>query len=159
MKLLLLVILFLVRAGLAQTLSWDFNAPEDSVQTYKIYYGHAPGDRQFVLEAGNTTSYAFAPKFTTNTYFVVTAVNGAGESGPSNEAAFIVDSVAVNICDCDGDGAAKYTLDFAKLRRLQGQNKFLASGAPNPKYKESYDLNQDEKISGLDAAIHRQKCK
>lgn len=146
----------------AQQLTWDANADDDSVSAYKIYYGHAPADRQFVVNVGNVTSFRFLPAFTSNTYFVVTAVNAVGESGASNEVAYITtpaDTVAENICDCDGDGAPRYTLDYAKLRRLIGQNKFKQDGTLNPNYVASYDLNKDEKINGVDRAIHKARCK
>lgn len=141
----------------AQTLTWDANAPLDSVTSYRIYYGHAPADRQFFFNVGLDTTFTFAPKFTQNTYFVVTALNVNGESGYSNEVSFIVSPT--NICDCDGDGAPKYMLDYAKLRRLIGQNKFKADGSINPKYQSGYDINQDSKIDGLDAALHKRQCR
>lgn len=156
------VILFVIAACFtdapAQLLTWDANAPEDSVTAYKIYYGHAPGDRQFVLTVGNITSYRFAVAFMRNTYFSLTAINAAGESGYSDEAAFIVDSTATrNVCDCDGNGKVE-KLDYAKLRLLGGNNKFLSDGTLNPKFNENYDLNKDQKIDGLDRVFYKKLC-
>ena len=151
-------VLFFFTAVSAQQLSWDANAPEDSVTSYRIYYGYAPGDRQFFLNVGTVTDYRFAPAFTRNTYFALTALNINGESGYSNEAAFIVDSTATrNICDCDGNGKVE-KLDYAKLRLLGGNKKFLSDGTLNPKYHENYDLNQDQKIDGLDRVFYKKLC-
>ena len=142
----------------AQKLECEANAPLDSVTSYRIYYGYAPGDRQFFLNVGTVTDYRFAPAFTRNTYFALTALNINGESGYSNEAAFIVDSTATrNICDCDGNGKVE-KLDYAKLRLLIGNKKFLSDGTLNPKYHENYDLNQDQKIDGLDRVFHKKLC-
>lgn len=156
------IILFVIAAcftdAQAQLLTWDANAPEDSVTAYKIYYGHAPGDRQFVLTVGNVTSYRFASAFTRNTYFSLTAINAAGESGYSDEAAWIVADTTKDFCDCNGDGS-KNKLDDVAIRLNIGKDKYLPDGSLNQNYKVQYDLNQDGKINTLDRAIWRQKCK
>ncbi len=72
----------------AVALSWQ-EAPGAS--TYRIYFGHtAGGPYGETAEAGASTSFVISSLTPGQTYFfVVTASNAHGESGPSNEAAAV----------------------------------------------------------------------
>lgn len=64
-------------------LTWD---PVPNVTGYKIQYGNAPGSYTGAVDVGNKSNYKFSNLSLGKTYyFVVTAYNGAGESGYSNE--------------------------------------------------------------------------
>jgi len=81
--------------ALGATLSWDANADIDKVTGYNLYYSTNPGsltpnvdvNNATKVEVGNDISYSTNPLPLTEGilyYFVVTACNTAGESGPSN---------------------------------------------------------------------------
>lgn len=134
----------------AQELTWDANEEPDVVG-YRIYYGFAPGDRKFVLNAGLVTKYRFA--LTQDTWFVVTAYNANLESEYSEE---VVYHAPGNACDCNKDGKVD-ALDYALLRKLIGQDKYV-NGVLNLHYDENYDIYKDEKIDALDRVYYKKRC-
>lgn len=135
----------------AQEVSWNANTEAD-LAGYKVYYGYAPGDRQYVVNVGLVTKYQFG--FMQDTWLAVTAYDLTGnESGFSNE---VVYRAPGNACDCNRDGIVD-ALDFASLRQLMGQDKY-SKGVLNPKYDENYDINKDEKIDALDRVLYKKRC-
>jgi hypothetical protein len=81
-------------AGTA-TLSW--NAIADA-QDYIIWYGNAPGSRQFGAKVGNVTSYTVRGLGSGNYYFIVRAVDSAQNQGAdSNEVSTGTISGAANV--------------------------------------------------------------
>ncbi len=150
MKRIYLWLCLMVMPACAQELSWDANE-EPEVIGYKIYYGFAPGDRQFVLNVGLVTKYRFA--LAQDTWFVVTAYNAYLESGYSEE---VVYSAPGNSCDCNKDGKVDAS-DYALIRKLIGQDKYV-NGILNPRYDENCDIYKDEKIDALDRVYYKKRC-
>jgi hypothetical protein len=69
-------------------LSWDFNDPSDNVTSYRIYYSTIPGaynPTDFINVDSSLNHKDLTLVVGCIHYFVVTAVNEAGESPYSNE--------------------------------------------------------------------------
>ena len=88
--LLLLTITLLPAASV--TLQWDANNPMDLVDHYNLKWGFMIGQEDHVVNVGNVTTYTISEPWPmgSTVYFVVTASNATGESGPSNEVSFMV---------------------------------------------------------------------
>lgn len=70
------------------TLAWD--AGEQGVEGYRVYYGTSSGNYRYVKDAGNATGYTVSGLAEgVRYYFAVTAYAGAEESDFSNEVSFI----------------------------------------------------------------------
>lgn len=77
----------LMDSGASATLTWN-DAP--SAQGYRIHYGVTPGNYDAIINVGPNNSYVISGLHRQTTYyFAVTAYNGGGESGYSNEVSFV----------------------------------------------------------------------
>lgn len=88
---LLLLLSIASTAFSATSLKWDASAGK--VDGYRIYYGTDQGEYSKEKDVGNTTICplsAFSLQNGATYYFVVTAYNETGESGPSNEVSWTV---------------------------------------------------------------------
>jgi hypothetical protein len=74
------------------TLVWDANAAEDMVDYYTLKWGFVSQGEDHDINAGKVTTYTISEPWSVGmtVYFVVTATNQVGESGPSNEVSFTV---------------------------------------------------------------------
>jgi hypothetical protein len=82
-----LIGIWLSLAGICQakiiTLTWDPSSGD--VWGYKLYYGFSSRNYEEAFDVGNTTSCEFEVEEGEKYYLAVTAYNGNGESGFSNE--------------------------------------------------------------------------
>ena len=67
------------------TLAWDASS---NATGYNLKYGFSPGSETAVVNVGNVTSWTVQLTSATTYYFVVSAYNSAGQSGPSNEVSY-----------------------------------------------------------------------
>jgi hypothetical protein len=74
------------------TLAWDANPIEDMVDHYTLKWGFVPQGEDHDINVGTVTTYSISEPWSMGmtVYFVVTATNQVGESGPSNEVSFTV---------------------------------------------------------------------
>ena len=75
---------------LAVTLAWDASTTPDV--NYRVKWGFAPGVADHRVEAGPSLSVDINEPWPlgSTVYFTAYAYNAAGESGPSNEVAYVV---------------------------------------------------------------------
>ncbi len=108
------------------TLSWAASA---GAAYYNIYRGTSPGGEDATPIATGVTATAFTdtglPDDGTTFYYVVTAANGFGESGPSNEAAATPDgsapfSLHINFSDNLGQVPLGYINDVGQAFANRG---------------------------------------
>lgn len=96
--------------ALMVTLAWDPNPPIDMVEHYTLKWGFVPQGEDHEINVGNVTGYSLSEPWPmgSTVYFVVTASNSIGESGPSNEV-----NLTVNPWNPNAPGHLKI-LDIAK---------------------------------------------
>jgi hypothetical protein len=89
------------------TLAWDPNTQTD-LKGYKIYYGTATGNYQWIIDAGNVTTYTVSGLSVGATYFAsATAYNTSGlESSYSNEVSFTLPGCTYSISPSSATFAA-----------------------------------------------------
>lgn len=82
--------LSVARNGTGLVATWTPGAGGGGATGYRLYVGTSPGGTLAVLPS-NTTSWGIAGGVPSNTYYMrVTAVNTAGESGPSSEVTVVM---------------------------------------------------------------------
>jgi hypothetical protein len=113
------------------TLAWDpVDAPE--LAGYRIYYGNAPGNYQWVIDVGNVTSFLLNNLTIGETYYSVATAYTTNdmESSYSNEIMFTVPSCTYTISPSSASFPASGGTGSVTITTLSYCNWTTSSGIP-----------------------------